>query len=126
MEPFGYTEALRVANDDGTKRKGQDMLKVLKNQGFTCVQGIGGFVNFMADRYELLHRTFIYAPAVNPGPEKYTLAARMLKFPNGKEFEPFDWIPREIATYASVNIDMKNAFESSKTLVNEIVGDDSL
>ena len=123
VEPFGYTEALRVANDGRPKRKGQDMLKILKNQGFTCVQGVGGFVNFMADRYELLHRTYIYAPAVNSGPEKYELAARMLKFPNGKEFEPFDWIPREIATYASLNIDMKNAFEASKTFVDEVVGD---
>lgn len=124
LEPFGYMETLRVANDGKPKRKGQDMLKVLKSQGFTCVQGIGGFVNFMADRYELLHRTFIYAPAVHSGPEKYDLAARMLKFPNGKEFEPFDWIPREVATYASLNIDMKNAFEASKTLVNEVVGDE--
>ena len=124
VEPFGYTEALRVANDGRPKRKGQDLLKVLKSQGFTCVQGIGGFVNFMADRYELLHRTFIYAPPVKAGPEKYELAARMLKFPNGKEFEPFDWIPREVATYATLSIDMKNAFESSKTLVNEVVGDE--
>lgn len=123
IEPFGYTEAMRVAN--GTpKKKGQDMLKVLKNQGFTCIQGLGGYVNFMADRYEILHRTFIYAPAVVSGPEKYELAARMLKFPNGTEFMPFDWIPREVATYASFNLDMQNAFESSKTLVNEVVGDE--
>jgi hypothetical protein len=114
---------MRVAN--GTpKKKGQDMLKILKNQGFTCIQGLGGYVNFMADRYEILHRTFIYAPAVKPGPEKYELAARMLKFPNGTEFMPFDWIPREVATYASFNLDMQNAFESSKTLVNEVVGDE--
>ncbi len=124
IEPFGYVEALRVANDGRKKKKGQDLLKVLKSQGFTCVRGIGGYVNFMADRYEILHRTFIYAPAAVPGPEKYELAARMLKFPNGKEFEPFHWIPREVATYASLNIDMKNAFESSKTLVNEVVGDE--
>jgi hypothetical protein len=124
LEPFGYTEALRVANTDQKKRKGQDLLKVLKNQGFTCVQGIGGFVNFMADRYELLHRTFVYAPAVKTGSDKYELAARMLKFPNGKEFDPFAWVPREVASYISLNIDMKNAFESSKTLVNEVVGDE--
>jgi hypothetical protein len=125
VEPFGYTEALRVANSDGRpNRKGQDMLKILKKQGFTCIQGVGGYVNFMADRYELLHRTFIYAPAVGSGPEKHELAARMLKFPNGKDFDPFAWIPREVATYASFNIDMKNAFEASKTLVNEVIGDE--
>ena len=124
IEPFGYTEALRVANDDGRpKRKGQDMLKILKNQGFTCVQGLGGYVNFMADRYQLLHRTFIYAPAVAGAADKYELAARMLKFPNGTEFKPFSWIPREVATYASFNLDLKNAFESSKTFVDEVVGD---
>jgi hypothetical protein len=125
VEPFGYTEALRVANADGQpKRKGQDMLKILKNQGFTCIQGVGGHVNFLADRYELLHRTYVYAPAVSSGAEKYELAARMLKFPNGKDFEPLSWIPREVATYASFNLDMKNAFEASKTLVNEVIGDE--
>ena len=123
IEPFGYTEAMRVANG-GRKKKGQDLLKILKNQGFTCVQGLGGYANFMADRYEILHRTFIYAPAVKAGPEKYELAARMLKFPNGQEFEPFAWIPREVATYASLNIDMQNAFEASKSLINEVVGDE--
>lgn len=125
VEPFGYTEALRVANADGQpKRKGQDMLKILKNQGFTCIQGIGGYVNFLADRYEMLHRTFIYAPPVVSGPEKYELAARMLRFPNGDNFEPAAWIPRAVATYANISLDMKNAFESSKTLVNEIIGDE--
>ena len=37
-----------------------------EDQGFTAVQGIGGFVNFAAGKYELLHRTMVYAPPL-PG-----------------------------------------------------------
>jgi hypothetical protein len=33
-------------------------------------------------------------------------------------------VPRELASYSTFNIDMKNAFEASSTLVNEIVGDE--
>ncbi len=59
-----------------------------------------------------------------PRAEKYELAARMLDFPNGGKFDPPAWIPREIATYASFNLQIKAAFEASKTLINEYVGDE--
>jgi hypothetical protein len=48
----------------------------------------------------------------------------MLKFPNGGNFTPPAWVPRDLATFAAINVDTKNAFENSKTLVNQIVGDE--
>src|SRR4029079_10721335 len=48
----------------------------------------------------------------------------MLKFPNGGDLKPQPWVPRELASYSTFNIDMKNAFEASSTLVNEIIGDE--
>ena len=124
VDPFGYADSIRVLEaDDQPRRKGQDMLKILKNQGFTAIEGIGGFVNFYAAPYEMLHRTFIYAPGNKSG-ERFELAARMLELPNGGEFLPPEWVPRDVVSYAAVNLDTKNAFEMSKTLVNEIVGDE--
>jgi hypothetical protein len=122
LEPFGYTEAARAASTE-RRKKGTDMLKILKNQGFTAIQGLGGYVNLAVGKFELVHRTFVYAPPVKAGEDKYELAANMLDFPNGDNFEPQAWVPREVASYASFDLKPSKMFEASKTLVNEIVGD---
>lgn len=123
VEPFGYADATRLSSG-APRRKGTDMLKILREQGFTAIEGVGGFVNFAATDYEILHRTYIHAPGNKAGGERFTLAARMLQMPNGGNFTPPDWVPRDVAGYAAINLDTKNAFENSKTLVNEIVGDE--
>jgi hypothetical protein len=126
IEPFGYTEAMRVANgsDAGSHRKTTDMLKILKNQGFTAIEGIGGFVNFSIAQYDMMHRTYVYGPGNKSGGDRFTLAARMLDLPNGGSFAPPDWVPRDVSTFGVMNVNTSNAFENSKTLVNEIVGDE--
>lgn len=122
LEPFGYADAMRL---DQPKKRGTDMLKILRTEGFTAIQGVGGFVNLATDKYELVHRTFIHAPGNQAeGAERFELSARMLKFPNGGEFTPPAWVPRDLASYIAVNVDTKNAFENSKTLVNQVVGDE--
>lgn len=124
VEPFGYGEVVRAANG-GKKKRGKDMLHILHEQGFSAIQGIGGFVTFSTGEHEILHRTFLYAPA-DPKAEKgdkYQLAMRMLSFPNSAEKAPQPWIPRDAATYLTMNLDIKNAFERSSTLVDAIAGD---
>ncbi len=126
VEPFGYADAMRLESTQ-PRKKGTDMLKILREQGFTAIEGIGGFVNFAAEGYEILHRSFVYAPGNPAGVARFTLAARMLEFPNsasGETFTPPAWVPRDVASYAAFNVDTKNAFENSKTLVNAIVGDE--
>ena len=126
VEPFGYADAMRLERTE-PRKKGTDMLKILREQGFTAIEGVGGFVNFAAEGYEVLHRSFVYAPGNPAGVQRFTLAARMLEFPNSSGGEPFlppAWVPRDVATYGAFNVDTKNAFESSKTLVNAIVGDE--
>ncbi len=124
LEPFGYAEVSRAANPDRHRRKGPDLLKILKNQGFAAIKGVGGFVNLAVENYEWIHRTAVYAPPVKgAGDDKYELAARMLNFPNGGKFSPEWWVPREVALYASFDLKIQTAFEASKTLVDEYVGD---
>ncbi len=97
VEPFGYVETLRVDLPPRDKHKGPDLLKVLRNQGFTAIQGVGGFVDFATDKYELVHRTMIYAPPLagrDPKSiDKYNLAARMLRFPAGGDLAPKPGFP---------------------------------
>lgn len=122
IEPFGYADAMRLSSSQ-PRKKGTDMLKIFREQGFTAIEGVGGFVNFSVAPYEILHRTYIHAPGNKTG-ERFTLAARMLDLPNGGTFTPPDWVPRDMANYVAGNVNTKNAFENSKTLVNDIVGDE--
>ena len=62
IHPLGYAEAARAATPDAKRRKGKSILEVMRNQGLGAVLGIGGFVDFSSEGYELVHRTAIYAP----------------------------------------------------------------
>lgn len=158
VEPFGYAKIAR-ANRSEPRKKGTDMLKILEHEGFAAVQGLGGYVNFAADRYEILHRTAVYAPrsralselvakyagadvakvveatglsrfavkelrANKDNDSKYELAARMLDFPNEGNLVAQPWISRELATYASFHWNTKKAFDSVRTVVNDVVNDE--
>ncbi|MDX1948814.1 MAG: hypothetical protein SFU86_25725 [Pirellulaceae bacterium] len=127
IEPFGYAEASRAAQG-GRKRRGTDMLKILQAQGFPAVQGIGGYIFFATGPEEVLHRTYVYAPAVKrdpakPSTDKYDLAMRMLNFPNNKLLKVQDWALPDLASYLTFNMKMQDAFEYSETLVDAVAGD---
>jgi len=127
VEPFGFAEVSRAMNG-GKKKRGMDMIKILASQGFTAVQGIGGYVFVKTDEEELLHRTFVYAPAVkrkegDTSPDKYDLAARMLDFPNTTDLEPQDLVPTHVANYLTFNWKMQKAFGYVGSLVDAIAGE---
>ncbi len=127
IEPFGFAEVSRAMNG-GRKKRGTDMLKILAGQGFTAVQGIGGYVFLKTADEELLHRTFIYAPPVarakdSPIKDKYDLATRMLNFPNNDQLQPQDWVPIHVANYLSFNWKMQDAFKYCGSLVDAIAGE---
>ncbi|QDT00007.1 hypothetical protein [Adhaeretor mobilis] len=124
IDPFGYARAVRSLNP-GRKRMGKDYLKILTEQGFGAVQGAGGFVNLAVQgNYEILHRTAVYAPATTTGDDKYTLAMRMMNFPNGGELLPKESIPRKLASYRTFNVDLKAAFDNFDSLFDAIAGYD--
>lgn len=124
VDPFGLVDAVR-SQRLVPRKKGKDILKVLEHQGFSVLQAVGGYLNFyVEDKYELMHRTVIFAPPVEgraDKSEKYELAARMLNFPNGGPLGPQPWVPREVATYVSFNWEVAKAFDYSETLVDEII-----
>jgi hypothetical protein len=126
VEPFGYAETIRAAAG-GKNRRGTDVLAVLQSQGFTAIRGLAGHVTFATDDHEVLYRAYVYAPAVEgaePNGVKYNLAARMLQFPEGGPLRAQSWIPRNVASYTSFNWKMRDAFEYSKSLVDELAGEE--
>ena len=123
LDPFGYARAARSLGNPKEKRHGKDFLKIFTAQGFDAVQGVGGFVNLaVGGSYEMIHRTTIYAPAVPGLADKYRLAMRMMKFPNGKSMAAPSWLPRKLASYRTFNIDIENAFEHFGSLFDAIAG----
>lgn len=124
-EPFGFLEASRAANKRN-ETKGQDLIKILQLQGFNGIQGVGGYVFLDTPSDEVLHRTYVYAPAVKgvKPEEKYRLAARMLKFPNTKDLlTPQSWSMQGLGTYFSFNWKMQDAFKYSETLIDAVAGE---
>ncbi len=127
LEPFGYTEVSRAMS--GVKRKrGMDLLTVLKKQGFTAIQGLGGHVFLATGSEEVLHRTFVSAPpVVRPAGannmDKWDLAMRMLDFPNSDKLAPPTWVSQDVATYVTFHNKLQNSFWFAETLIDEYMGD---
>ena len=87
---------------------------------------MGGHVFFATGDQEILHRTMVYAPPVqreagSTNTQRYNLAARMLDFPNTETLQPQPWVGRDLGSYITFNWKMIEAFEYSKTLVNELL-----
>ncbi|MBX7167678.1 MAG: hypothetical protein K1X74_15210 [Pirellulales bacterium] len=116
VEPFGFADGVRAGRPE-RKQKSTDIIKVLKNQGFTAVRGAGGFVNLATQGYEILHRTKVYAP------KPYELAMRMAVLPNERELSPQKWVPLDVASYATLHVDIQNAFERFSTMFDELFGE---
>jgi hypothetical protein len=124
IDPFGYARASRsLLRPDSTLLKGKDYISILEGQGFDAIQGIGGYLNLaVADAFELLHRTAVFAPPIAGAPDKYKLAMRILKFSNVSNLDPQPWMQRKLASYRTFNFDLQNAFDNFSTLFDAIAG----
>lgn len=124
LEPFGYARASRsMTSGEELAKRGKDYVNILENQGFDAIQGLGGFINLAAyGSFEVLHRTSVYAPAVTDDPAKYRLAMRIMEFPNSEKLSPEPWVPRNLASYRTFNMDLQNAYKYFGTLFDAIAG----
>jgi len=117
LEPFGYGRTIRAARLERDPARGKTLLEQLEATGFTAVQGVGGFVDFAVDRYDLVHRTAIYAP------KPYEKSMKMLVFPNTADSKPPSWVPRDVATYTTFDCDALNAFDNFGPLFDEMAAE---
>ena len=117
LHPVFYADAARAATPPERRGRGKSAFEVLLNQGFTAIQGVGGFVDFAAEGFELVHRTAVYAP------KPYHKAMSMLLFPPGSDYAPQAWVPREVATYTTFYVDLVNAFDNVGSLADELLSE---
>lgn len=102
-----------------------DIVGLLRNQGFDALQGAGGHFHFGEPNADIVHHAWIYAPPTTDKPDKYELAARMLQFPNSQIEPPPGWVLPGAGTYARLNWRLEEAFWAAETLVNEAIGADT-
>jgi len=115
--PLGYAEATRAATPVEKRRKGKTIIEIMTKQGYGAFQGVGGYVDVSTDGYQILHRTFVYAP------QPWVQSMKMFVFPNGKDFAPQPWVGRDVAMYFTVYMDIPNAFDNFGPLYDEIIGE---
>jgi hypothetical protein len=120
IDPLGYVAVMRAATPEKHRRKGKSVLELLRNQGFGAIRGVGGYVDFhVTEEYQLVHRSAVYAPRR----DKYEKSMKMLDFPNGPEFAPQRWVPRDVATYTTFYVDILNTFDNFGPLFDEMIGE---
>ncbi len=121
MVPLDYFEASQATTPESQRlprvtRRKKSNVEIFRENGFEAMQGAGGYMDLLEDGYEMLHRTAVYAP------QPYRDSMRMMKFPNGKEFAPQSWVPRDVSTYATFYIDVVNAFDHVGPMFDAYVG----
>ncbi len=117
IEPFGYSKTTREDTPEEERPRGRTLLDQLEAAGFGAIQAIGGFVDLAVDRYELVHRTTVYAP------KPHEKSMKMMVFPNTAHSSPPAWIPRDVATYTILYCDLLNAFDNAGPLFDEVLGE---
>jgi hypothetical protein len=127
VDPLPFAKAYQATNPPREKRKGPDYVTILGRQGFDAVKGAGGVVVFDDGGHALRHHTMVYAPPL-PGREpfaadRFDLAARVLQFPDVETLSPQPWVPRDVSGWTSLQFDLRNAFVSIESLVDDVVGE---
>lgn len=121
IDPFKYAETLRNARSQRRRTRRKDYLAILKSQGFDAVRAAGGHINLSTNDFEVIHRTFVFAPPVTDQPSKYQGAARMLAFAESNHVPLPKWVPRDVATMLSMNWNVLNGFNYATGLIDQIV-----
>ena len=89
----------------------------LHKHGFKAVQGIGLYAGLLEAPYDVIFRASVYAP----GP--YENGMKMLKFVPGKQYEPRNWIPNQINSYASLYWSVTDIFDNLHGVFDDLIGD---
>ena len=130
VDPLSYLAADRRTFPPNKNNKGPDYVAILRRQGFDVVNGMGGYLFFGEGKVDLRHNTLIHAPSRNgrpaDGPDRFEKAARMLRFPNAAGLAPAAWVPANAGSWASLQWDIANAFDSMQPLVDDVVGEEGV
>ncbi len=110
IDPFGYIQLAQAISDEEAEVRQQrdNWAKILQQQGFDVIRGVGGSIGLATDQHELLHKAYIYAPR-----EKLTKNQKrvfeLFDFSSSKNGMPYpaDWVPADVAGYFAGNWDFE-------------------
>lgn len=126
VEPLGYMTLLNAIGDErmGARTARNDHVRILREQGFSAIKGLGGVASFGTSKHEIVHRTFIYAPHSVESP--FERGAKMLDFTNdtGTDLGPPEWAPESTASMLSFTWNLLGALENVGYLADAIGGTD--
>jgi hypothetical protein len=127
IDPFAFDSALRTVAERKNSDN-RDLMRILQEQGFGAIKGVGGHVTLSPDlSRDVVHRTAVYAPPKagatgKKAVEKYDLAMRMLELGNRDDLTAEEWVPRMVASYRTVSIDVQNAFDNVASIFDAMAG----
>lgn len=128
VEPFGYVQLAQAIADAQNSGEGKrnNIAKKFQEEGFSAIKGVGGAVAVATDDHEVVHRSFIFAPAVTEDDDRYQLAAAMLDFRN-KEKSPLNppvWVPENAGGYLTLTWDLDKALDRVGSIIDKTSGVD--
>ncbi|GIW90375.1 MAG: hypothetical protein KatS3mg109_0807 [Pirellulaceae bacterium] len=115
LVPLDVAQAIRDSQPH--RERGRDKIRILREQGFASIRGVGGVVELGCDGFDSRYEIYVHAPV-----EERVLAARMLDFPADPPLQVPGWVPADASAFLMTNWKMREAFEASKTLVDALAG----
>jgi len=114
VEPIGLARAIR--DIAGARPAGTDYLRLLQQEGFGALQGVGGAAVLATTTDEISGRMYVHAP----GP--YRGAMRLLNFPDVDASEPPTFVPDNAAGFLTLSVDWRKTFETLGDLFDRHIG----
>lgn len=114
IDPFGYIQLAQALEDEkqGDLQPRNDWSKILKEEGFGALKGVGGNVSVATGDHELLHQTFTFAPP-NQQIKNNEQLFRMFNFSgNSEPLEPANWVPENSSSFIVGNWNFSDALTS--------------
>ncbi len=124
VEPFGYIELADAIRSEQRvwKRRNDDIIPLLKEQGFDLIDGVGGWLAFNQGQRDMVHRTFVSTKEQRPG----SRVSSLLDFKNRWDLSlaPQPFTPVDTASYLTLTWNMTGAYNNLQPIVDAILGDD--
>lgn len=114
VDPIGLVKKLTLKYGRGNLQA-QMMLGFLPNLGLNNLKAIGGSAFEMTDQFETVHRTLICVD------QPLTGIPAIFRCHTTHQVPP-KWVPKDVASYASMNWNVGAAYDSIEAMVDSIQG----
>jgi hypothetical protein len=115
IEPLGSWAAWRTLT--AQKVRGQDLCKILHQEGFAGLKGCGGAARIDGQSGEVLLRGAVWAP------RPYQRSMRMLTFAEGPVTDAPAWVPSGVSLYGAIDGNLLAMFDAFGTFFDALYGE---